>query len=92
MNKTDLINAVAEKSGLTKADSKKAVDATIEAVIDALKAKEKIQLIGFGTFSVETRKERDGINPATKEKITIKAKNVAKFAPGAEVKNAINAK
>lgn len=90
MNKTDLINAVAEKSGLTKADSKKAVDATIEALIDALKAKDKIQLIGFGTFSVETRKARTGLNPATKQKINIPEKNVAKFAPGADLKNSIN--
>lgn len=89
MNKTELINAIAEKAGLSKADSKKALDATISAISDALKAGDKIALVGFGTFSVSERPSRTGINPRTKEQITIEAKKIAKFKAGAELDNAI---
>lgn len=90
MNKTELVNAIAEKSGLSKSDSKKALDATVEAIADALKANDKIALVGFGTFSVSERPERQGINPATKATITIPAKKIAKFKAGSDLDNAIN--
>ena len=89
MNKTDLVNAVSAKAGLSKADSKKAFEATIEAITEAIKAGEKVAVIGFGTFAVQERPERQGINPATKEPITIAAKKVVKFKAGAELTDAI---
>lgn len=89
MNKTELIEKIAAGSGLTKADSKKALDATILAIKEALIAGDKIALVGFGTFSVNERPAREGINPATKEKIQIAAKKVAKFKAGAELADAI---
>ena len=83
MNKTELINAIAENAGLNKADAKKALDATISAISEALKKGDKIALVGFGTFSVNERPARTGINPRTKEQITIAAKKIAKFNTGA---------
>ena len=85
MNKTELIEKIAATAGLTKADSKKALEATLTAVKDALAAGEKVSLIGFGTFSVNERPAREGINPRTKEKVQIAAKKVAKFKAGAEL-------
>ncbi len=90
MNKTELIEKIAAGAGLSKADAKKALDATVAAVKDALVAGDKIALVGFGTFSVAERPAREGINPATKEKITIAAKKVAKFKAGAELADALN--
>ncbi len=90
MNKNDLVNAVAEKAGLTKADAKKAIDATTEAIAEALKAGDKVALIGFGTFSVAERGERQGMNPRTKTQITIAAKKSAKFKGGKELTDALN--
>lgn len=90
MNKSELISAIAEKSGLNKTDSKKALDALVAAVTETLKSGDKIALVGFGTFSVVEKGERTGINPATKQPITIAAKKVAKFKPGAELADAIN--
>ena len=89
MNKTELIEKIAAGSGLTKTDSKKALDATIVAIKEALIAGDKIALVGFGTFSVSERPAREGINPLTKEKIQIAAKKVAKFKAGAELADAI---
>ena len=89
MNKTELIEKIAVGAELSKADAKKALEATIEAIKNALVGGDKIQLIGFGTFSVSERPAREGINPATKEKITIAAKKVAKFKAGAELADAI---
>lgn len=89
MNKTDLVNAVAA-AGLTKVDSKKAVDVVLDAIADALKEGDKVALLGFGTFSISERPARTGINPATKEKIQIAAKKVIKFKPGAELAEGIN--
>ena len=83
MNKSELIEKIAANAGLTKADSKKALDATLAAIKDALAADEKVALVGFGTFAVSERPAREGINPATKEKIQIAAKKVAKFKAGA---------
>lgn len=90
MNKTELIEKIAAGSGLTKADAKKALDATMVAIKDALIAGDKIALVGFGTFSVSERPAREGINPLTKEKIQIAAKKVAKFKAGTELADAIN--
>lgn len=70
---------------MSKSDSKKALDATIEAISNALKGGDKIALIGFGTFSVNERPARQGINPATSQKIQIPAKKVVKFKAGAEL-------
>ena len=75
---------------MSKADAKKALDATVAAVKEALVAGDKVQLVGFGTFSVNERPAREGINPATKEKIAIAAKKVAKFKAGAELTEAVN--
>ncbi len=91
MNKTQLIDKIAEKSGLTKADSKKALDAIIEATAEVLKDKNdgKLALVGFGTFSVSERGERKGRNPRTKEEITIPAKRVVKFKAGSELEDSL---
>ena len=90
MNKTELIEKIATGSELSKADAKKALDATVAAIKDALVAGDKISLVGFGTFSVNERPAREGINPATKEKIQIAAKKEIKFKPGTELNDAIN--
>ena len=90
MNKTELVNAIAQNAGLTKADAKKALDATLDAVANALVGGDKVALLGFGTFSVNERPAREGINPATKEKISIPAKNVIKFKAGGELANSVN--
>ena len=79
MNKTELSSAVAKQANLTQAQAKAAVEATLDAIATALKEGDKVALLGFGTFSVN---ERPGINPATKEKITIPAKKVVKFKAG----------
>ncbi len=88
MNKTDLVNAIAA-TGLSKADSKQALDAVIDAISGALKEGDKVAILGFGTFAVTERPARTGINPATKEKIQIEAKKVIKFKPGAELAGAV---
>ena len=88
MNKTDLINAIAA-TGLSKADSKQALDAVIDAISGALKEGDKVAILGFGTFAVTERPARTGINPATKEKIQIEAKKVIKFKAGAELAAAV---
>lgn len=82
MNKSELIGVIAEKSGLSKVDSKKALDATLEAISDEVKKGGKVVLVGFGTFSLTERSARKGINPQTKEAIQIPAKKSAKFKPG----------
>jgi len=90
MNKTDLVKKMAEGAGISQAEAKKALDAALVAIKDALVAGDKVALIGFGTFSVNERPAREGINPATKQKITIAAKKVAKFKAGAEIADALN--
>lgn len=90
MNKAELINAIAEKANLTKSDAKNALDATLEAISEAVANNDKIALVGFGTFSVVEKGERTGINPATKAKITIPAKKVVKFKAGAELAAKVN--
>lgn len=89
MNKADLISAISAEAGLSKADAKKAVEAFVSTVTNALRTGDKVSLIGFGTFSVSERSERTGINPSTKEPIIISAKKVAKFKPGSELTDAI---
>ena len=89
MTKTDLVNAIAA-TGLSKADSKKALDAVVGAISGALKEGDKVAILGFGTFSVNERPARVGINPATKEKIQIAAKKVVKFKAGAELAAGVN--
>ncbi|MFY9362705.1 MAG: HU family DNA-binding protein [Dysgonamonadaceae bacterium] len=87
MNKSELVDAIAQKSGLSKVDSKKALDATLDAIADELKSGGKVVLVGFGTFSVVERSARKGINPRTKETIDIPAKKAVKFKPGSELSN-----
>ena len=89
MNKTELIAAVAEKSGLSKKDSEKAVSAVLDAVTEALVAGDKVQLVGFGTFDVKERAARIGRNPKTKEEIQIPASRVASFKVGKALKDAV---
>ncbi|MDO5074609.1 MAG: HU family DNA-binding protein [Bacteroidales bacterium] len=85
MNKTELIAAVAAQAGLTKEKAKAAVDAMLDAIADSIKKEQKVAILGFGTFSVNERPAREGINPATKQKIQIPAKKVVKFKAGAQL-------
>ena len=89
MNKQELISAMAAEAGLSKVDSKKALDAFTKCVADALKAGDKISLIGFGSFGIAERSARTGINPATKKPIKIAAKKVVKFKAGAELSDSV---
>ncbi|HNX88251.1 MAG TPA: HU family DNA-binding protein [Paludibacteraceae bacterium] len=89
MNKAELINAIAEASGMTKVASKKALDATIKSITGSLAKGEKVSLVGFGTFSVAERAARTGINPSTKKSLKIPAKKVAKFKAGADLADAV---
>lgn len=89
MNKTELIAAAAEAAGITKAQAKAAVEGALNAIAADLKAGNKAAILGFGTFSVTERPERQGINPATKETITIAAKKVIKFKAGKELAESI---
>ena len=88
MNKGDLINEVAQVLK-TKKEAQAAVDCMISSITKALKKKDTVTLIGFGTFKVGQRKARKGRNPQTGEEMTIKAKNVAKFVPGKALKDAV---
>ena len=90
MNKTELIAAVAEKAELSKKDADKAVAAVFAAIEDALKAGDKVQLIGFGTFAVKERAEREGRNPSTGATIKIAASKVPSFKAGAALKKSVN--
>lgn len=85
MNKTDLVNEIAAKAGLTKPSAKAALDACLESIEQALANDDKVQLLGFGTFQVVEKDARMGINPRTKEKIQIPARKVVKFKPAAEL-------
>ncbi len=89
MNKAELVAAVAEKAGLSKKDSEKAINAAFDAITGALVAGEKVQLVGFGAFEVKERGERVGRNPQTKEEITIPASRVASFKVGKALKDAV---
>ena len=89
MNKTELINAVADKTQLSKKDAEAAITATVEAIAEALTREEKVQLVGFGSFEVKHRAERTGLNPRTKEPVTIAASKVPTFKAGKALKDAI---
>ena len=90
MNKTDLVNEVAAKAQINKGTAKAALDAVLESIEQALANDDKVQLIGFGTFSVNERPAREGMNLRTGEKIQIAAKKVAKFKAGAKLTAALN--
>jgi DNA-binding protein HU-beta len=90
VTKADLVNAMAEKAGLTKADAEKALKAFTDAVTEALKAGEKVSLVGFGTFSVGERAARTGQNPQTGEKIQIAAAKSPRFKVGKALKDSVN--
>ena len=90
MNKTELIAAIAEKTELSKKDAEKALKAFIDVVSDELKAGNKIQLVGFGTFEVAERAAREGRNPKTGEAMTIAASKTPKFKAGKALKDEVN--
>ena len=90
MNKTELVDAIAKKTDLSKKDSEKALKAFIDTVADELAKGEKIQLVGFGTFEVIERAAREGRNPLTGEKMQIKASKAPKFKAGKALKEAVN--
>ena len=89
MNKTELVAAIAEKTGLTKKDAEGAVKAFTDTVAEQLKAGDKIQLVGFGTFEVRERAAREGVNPRTGDKIKIAASKVPAFKAGSALKDAV---
>jgi len=89
MTKAELVSKIAEKAGLTKADSEKALNAFLSAVEETLVSEGKLTLTGFGTFAVEERKERTGRNPRTGDEIKIPACKVVKFRPGKLLKEAV---
>ncbi|HEU5138868.1 MAG TPA: HU family DNA-binding protein [Bacillales bacterium] len=89
MNKTDLIQSVAESTQLSKKDVTKAVDSVFDSISDSLKQGEKVQLIGFGNFEVRERSARKGRNPQTGEEIQISASKVPAFKPGKALKEAV---
>jgi DNA-binding protein HU-beta len=91
MNKTELIYAIAEKSGLTKKNCETALNATVASIEDALKGGEKVVLVGFGTFEVRSRAARKGRNPQTKQEIQIPASKAPVFKAGKSLKDTINA-
>lgn len=90
MNKAELIDAIAAGSGLTKADSRRALDAFVEATENALKTGERVALVGFGTFAVSKREARKGRNPQTGKEISIPEKNVVKFKAGNDLSKKVN--
>lgn len=92
MNKTDLVNAIASKSGLNKKNSEAALNAFIGTVQDTLKKGDKVVLVGFGTFEVRKRAARKGRNPQTKKEITIPASNAPVFKAGKGLKDKVNKK
>lgn len=91
MNKTELISAMSENANMTKVDVEKALKAFIDTVTEELKNGGKVQLVGFGTFEVAERAERQGRNPKTGETITIPASKSPKFKAGKALKNIVNA-
>lgn len=89
MNKAELIDAMASGAGLSKSDAKKALEAFINSTGDALKAGDRVALVGFGSFSVSTRAARKGRNPQTGKEINIAAKKVVKFKAGADLSKVV---
>mgnify|MGYP002568626261 CR=1 FL=1 len=91
MNKTELVAAIADEAGLSKKDAEKALKAFTDVVTEELKKGEKVQLVGFGTFEVSERAAREGINPLTKQPMSIPASKAPKFKAGRGLKDAVNA-
>ncbi|PID90565.1 MAG: DNA-binding protein [Bacteroidetes bacterium] len=85
MNKTQLVDAIAEEAGISKASSKVALDAVLKVIADSLKSGDEVSIVGFGAFKISERKARMGKNPRTHEPMEIPAKNVVKFKPGADL-------
>ncbi len=90
MKKVELVEAVAEDTGLTKADATKAIDATFNAIANALANGDKVPIVGFGTFDVSERAAREGRNPRTGEPVTIAARKAVTFKAGSALKDAVN--
>ena len=90
MNKTDLVNSMAENAGITKAAAKKALDGLLVDIEGSLQKGNRVSLVGFGSWSVTRRAARDGRNPQTGQTIKIKAKNVVKFKAGSDLSDAVN--
>ncbi|QJD30885.1 HU family DNA-binding protein [Methylococcus geothermalis] len=90
MNKAELIEAIADSANLTKADASRALDAMIDAITGALKNGDTVSLVGFGSFAVKERAERQGRNPQTGDSITIKAAKIPSFKCGKALKDAVN--
>ncbi|MEG0799373.1 MAG: HU family DNA-binding protein [Bacilli bacterium] len=90
MSKSELVEFIAAKAGLTKADSARALEATLEGIVTGLKKEGKVSFIGFGSFVAKKRAARNGINPLTKKPLSIPAKNVATFKAGSKLKEALN--
>ena len=91
MSKQQLVEMIAEKAGLTKADAARALDATTESIAEALKKGEKVSLVGFGTFATSKRDAREGRNPRTGETVQIAARTAVTFKAGSKLKDAVNA-
>ena len=92
MTKADLINAIAEKSELSKKDSEKALNAAVASITEALTNGDKVQIVGFGTFEVRDKKEKEAINPRTKEKVLVPARKSPAFKAGKALKDAVDVK
>ena len=90
MSKQQLVEMIAEKAGLTKADASRALDATMESIQETLKKGKKVSLVGFGTFATSKREARDGRNPRTGETVNIAARNAVTFKAGSKLKDAVN--
>ncbi len=91
MTKSELIAAVAEKTGVTKKQVETVVNATFDSITDTLKGGDKVQLVGFGTFEVREHAEKNGVNPQTKKPIVIPARKAPAFKPGKALKDAVDA-
>ncbi len=90
MNKAELINAVAEKAGLSKKDTEAAITTAIDVIAETLSKDEKVQLVGFGSFEVKSRAARIGRNPRTKEQINIPASKIPVFKAGKALKDTVS--
>ena len=90
MNKSELVDAIAAKADLQKAQAARALDAVVDSITEALQQDDNVSLVGFGTFSVKHRADRKGRNPRTCEEKTIKAAKVPNFKPGKGLKDAVN--
>ena len=89
MTKQEFVDKVADKSGLTRRDAGKAVEAVLDSITEALKSRQDVSFTGFGKFSTSDRAARMGVNPRTKEKVTIPAATVPKFSAGSALKSAV---